>query len=210
MNLRRRFERIIEEVEQTREDLRLHRTKADELYRLISSRGEENGGGGRQQTIDDLNTSIGNAAARSIHQLAKNASETAALEQSFREILEELVNNAVHTEEMVGRIEGLIVEPLKEINERDFNDALSAVNLFKQRHDAGSDTRPHIDSSIERIDVMLDNMRKVLSEMQDLVKFHEAIQNLEEIIKAQNELRQQTEEERKRKAIEALKRLGLD
>ena len=119
-------------------------------------------------------------------------------------------NNGVHTAEQVGRIEALIVKPLDGITKDDFPAVLRTVNLFKQAHEKGADPKPRIDESLDAIDTMLRHMQAVLDEMNDLVKFHEALKDLETIIKKQSELEQETREKQKREAIEKLKSLGLD
>ncbi len=210
LNLRRRFEQIIREVQETQQDLILHRARVEEAETLRAASPQPDDEQTHRQQIEEIDTAIGNSAGRSLHQVRKNAAETKAIEQSFRKILEELVNNAVHSEQMVARIDSLVVVPLHGINTDDFPAVDSAVNLFKQAHDKGIDLKPRIDQSIEAIALMLQHMRIVLGEMKDLVEFHEALRDLESIIKEEETLTDETKEQQKREAIEKLKRLGID
>ena len=111
------------------------------------------------------------------------------------------------------RIEALIVAPLDEITRIDFPAVLTTVNLFKQAHEKGADSRRQIGDSVETLDALLLHMQKVLDEMEDLVEFHEALKDLETIIQQQTDLEKATLEKQKKEAIEKLKnlkRLGLD
>ena len=210
MNIRRRFEQIIEEVKETRQDLTLHRSRVAEADALRAAGPAAGKAQAYQAKLKEIDDAVGNSAGRSFHQVSKNHSETRDVAQSFRELLEELKNNGVHTAEQVGRIEALIVKPLDGITQDDFPAVLTTVNLFKQAHEKGADPKPRIDESLDAIDTMLRHMQAVLDEMNDLVKFHEALKDLEMIIKKQGELEQETREKQKREAIEKLKSLRLD
>lgn len=93
LNLRRRFEQIITEVKQVRTDLILHRTKAEEAAKL-KPEGQK----------PELMTAVTTSVIRSLHGIRKNATETISVEESFRDIREELINNGVHTPQMLERM----------------------------------------------------------------------------------------------------------
>ena len=184
----------------------LHRERLAEADKLRAA-------GNQQDKLKEIDNAVGNSAGRSFHQVSKNHSETRDVAQSFRELLEELSNNGVHTDEQVRRIEALIVAPLDEITRIDFPAVLTTVNLFKQAHEKGADSRRQIGDSVETLDALLLHMQKVLDEMEDLVEFHEALKDLETIIQQQTDLEKATLEKQKKEAIEKLKnlkRLGLD
>ena len=95
----------------------------------------------------------------------ENHTETRVVAESFREILDELVNNGVHTAQMVERIDDMIVKRLGEINSVDFPKTDEAIGLFKLANEKGWDPLPRIDESLSIIDVMLTHMKAVLKEM---------------------------------------------
>ena len=202
LNLRRRFERIIEEVEATRDDVADHRLRAMELLKL---RGEAAADTGEQR--DRLQTAITVSAERASHQVLKNASELRAIEQSFRDLLEELVNNAVHTRQMVDRIDALIVAPMKQVNDDEFPAADQAIGLFRLRSEQGDNPVPAMDQSIESLNRILARLNAILSEMKDLVEFHEALQDLENIIQEEQNLSEETRKARNQELIRRLKLL---
>ncbi len=190
----------MEEVEGSRRDLILQRAKYQEYVELKGSDKRED-----RTKAESLETAIFVAAERALHQVRKNANETAGVEESFRSLLEELVNNRVHTEQMVLRIKGLIVDPLHAIVEIDFPDADGSIGLFKLANEKRQNPTGPIDNSIESLTRMLEHMEKVLKEMQDLAEFHEAIKELKLIIDDSEKVRQETDREKKRELIEKLK-----
>lgn len=206
LNLRRRFEQIIEEVKQTRKDLLVHRDRAEEGRSLEAKSSSELSREDRQK-LQDIERAVGAAAARALHQIRKNAGETAAVEESFREILQELINNGVHTSEMVQRLDDLILQPLHGVNTVDYPAVDEAVSLFQLDHEKGRDPVPRIEESVARIDTMLRHMHNVLDEMRDLVEFHEALRDLKSIIDEEKRLAEETEKKRNRELIEGLQDL---
>ena len=152
-------------------------------------------------------TAVAVCAERTLHQIRKNTSETAVIEDSFRAMLEELVNNRVHTEQMVQRLNGLIVDPLHAINTIDYPTCDGAAGLYKLANEKGQDPTSQIDNTIESLSTMLEHMERVLKEMQELANFHEAIKELKVIIDDSEKLKGDTAREQKKKDIERLKGL---
>ena len=207
LGLRHRFEQIIKEITETRQDLVLHRGRAEKA-KALKAKGPAAGKEAEFQTrLDDIQLAVVTSAERALHQIGKNHNEAQALEQDFRELLEELVNNAVHTQKMVNRIKSLIVKPMHGINETDFPACDRAVGLFRLANEKGTDPIPRIDDSVTDIDTMLIHMQAVLKEMQDLVKFHEAIRNLKKIIDDEQDVRRNTKKRRDADTIKKLKGL---
>ena len=148
VNLRERFEKIISELEGVKKDLIDHRGRASESAGRIGAtmerrqaRCQECGRDpeGDAESLGDLQTAVAVCAVRSLHQVRKNSVETASVEESFRGLLDELVNNGVHTQQMADRIGLQIVQPLHLANEKDFPAADEAIGLFKLAVDARRD-----------------------------------------------------------------------
>jgi hypothetical protein len=208
VNLRERFERIIAELDTVQKDLVEHRGRAQAN---IASGGGSRGGkpSAESESFGDLQTDVAVCAVRSLHQIRKNSVETASVEDSFRGLLDELVNNAVHTQQMVERIGERIVQPLHQANEKDFPAADEALGLFKLEVDAQRDPVPRIDASIQAVQNVVSRLKLALAEMQDLVKFHEAIARLQKLIKDQDQIIDATKQEQKRTRLKELKGLEL-
>jgi hypothetical protein len=232
VNLRARFEKIIAELEKVEKDLIDHRGRASEAVGRDAGRGQtgsgrteggrtdgngtgakghaQNGGGepgGDSENLGDLQTAVAVCAVRSLHQVRKNSVETASVEDSFRSLLDELVNNAVHTQQMADRIGGQIVQPLHLANERDFPAADEAIGLFKLAVDARRDSVSQIDNSVHAVATLIVRLKRALAEMQDLVQFHEAIQRLQGMIKDQEQIIDTTKQEQKKKRLKELEGL---
>lgn len=205
VNLRERFERIIAELETVQKDLIEHRSRAEQA----AAGGAARSGKPETDSGGDLQTDITVCAVRSLNQIRKNSVETASVEDSFRGLLEELVNNAVHTQQMVERIGDRIVQPLHLANEKDFPAADEAIGLFKLEAEGQRNSVQQIDASIRSVATVVARLKTALAEMQDLVKFHEAIARLQKLIKDQDEIIDQTKQEQKRTRLKELKGLEL-
>lgn len=201
LNLRRRFEQIITEVQQTRADLILHRSKAEDATKLSET---ENAKAAETWTL------VTASVIRSLHAIRKNATETLSVEESFRDIREELINNAVHTPQMLERIDQKIVNPLHALNEHDYPAVDETLGALKLILDNARDPLPGLDDAIAQIGQMLEQMDTILKEMQRLETFQEAIELLKSIIEQQQQLEERTKSERKKRRIQELKGLSDD
>ena len=219
INLRRQFEQIISEVERTRKDLLDHRLMTGELAQLKASNSRTIE---QDNRLEEIEVALTNAAERSLFQIGKNRADTAAVLDTFENILEELVNNGVHTRQMTASLNQSILAPLRLIvsgpppvtDQADYDqfagnfpDADSLVGLFRQAMEEELDPEARIDASTKEISMMLVRMRGVLSEMAELAELHEAIAELKEISDDFEELRKKTIEERKNSLKNKLKDL---
>ncbi len=205
LNLRRRFEQIITEVKQTRGDLILHRSKADDAAKRKA--GNEIDETNVKKPADIL-TAVTASVIRSLHAVRKNATETTSVEESFRDIREELINNAVQTPQMLERIDEKIVKPLHSLNADDYPDVDELLGELKVLLDDGREPLAGLDDSIERLGRLLDRMDAILKEMQRLETFQEAVELLKTIIDQQQQLEDRTKSERKKRRIQELKGLS--
>ena len=199
LNLRKRFEQIISEVKQTRADLILYRSKADDAAKLPAE---------QKAKAAEAMTGVISSVIRSLHAIRKNSTETISVEESFRDIREELINNAVHTPQMLERIDEKIVKPLHSLNADDYPAVDESLGALKLLLDDGRDSLPGLDESIVQIGTMLDRMDTILKEMQRLETFQEAIELLKSIIDQQQQLEDRTKSERKKRRIQELKGLS--
>jgi hypothetical protein len=219
INLRRQFEQIISEVEKTRKDLLDHRELLDELNQLKSSESRTTDQNNR---IEEIEVALTNCAERSLFQIGKNRAETASIREAFDNMLEELVNNGVHTRQMTERLHLTILTPLKMILEGpppdakaddllkykgNFPTADALVGRFRQVMEEQVSPAQHLDASVDEISRMLARMREVLSEMAQLAELHEAIAQLKKISDDFGDLRKKTIEERKNALKNKLKGL---
>ncbi len=213
LNLRRRFERIITELKEIQQDLILHRTRVDDRAKLLAEQPAEAQKGTdeeRQKRIKELESLVRSCADRSLHEIHQNANETAAVEESFRDIREEMVNNQVATRQMLERIDEGILNPLHDINSNGYPNVDELLGLFKFDLEKWNNPNQRIDETRERLGSLIEDLERILLEMLKLETFQEALETLKAIISLEDELKQKTDSERKKQAIEKLKQFGLD
>jgi hypothetical protein len=200
LNIRRRFEQILEEVRNTRKDLLLGRTRLDEVKGLRTNPNVES-----TQKLADLDIAVLTAVERSINGIRKNANETQSIEQEFGDLRDELQNNAVpDVKPMLERINGGIISPLHSINTVDYNQMDDSLVLLKRVLEEKADPFSRFDESVDQVNATIEHLEAVLAQMLKLETVNEALQMLRDIIKAQEELQDKTRQERKRKLIEGL------
>lgn len=199
LNLRRRFEQILSEVKQTQQDLILHRTRSEEGRQLREADAQ-----GNREQLDAIQIAVTASAERALHGVRKNATETAAIEESFGDIRAELVNNAVDTPQILERIDVRIVTPLHRINAIEYPEVDQGIALVKLASEEGADPIEQIDRSVEQLAAIIERMEQVLLEMRKLETFQEALELLKSIIAEEERLLEKTRTERRKGLIESL------
>ncbi len=190
INLRRRFEEVIRQVQEVRDDLMKNRSR---LKGLASASGSEAG---------SVRTRITASASRALNTVRKNNNECRSVEAAFSDIVEELVNNAIPPRSISDEMRRAIVQPLHAINEQDFPAADTVLGSLKLAVERDAVTSQHFDESIVAIDRMLSRMRVLLDEIKELAELHEIVSDLKRLIDAQRDLLEKTKAQQKRKLFE--------
>jgi hypothetical protein len=208
LNLRQRFETILQEVTDTRDSLSeletAHESKVD--GKAAAGKGSE--ASAKEGASDDGEAEQASPEAilqrnqlrleRALQSSQKNAEETRGVAVSFDGIRAELVNNRVDTEELRLRLKDRISDPLKRIVDTQFNELDRRLALLKTKLADGTvpeAARP----AIEQADAILVAMQKVRDQMLELESFNEAVDLLREIIAAQEQVSDRTRKERTKK-----------
>ncbi len=178
LNLRRRFEQIIEELTRSRDDLHDAREKDEKL--------------------------LADSVQRTLNTVQKDKVETDAVRAAFESLQEEMVNNRIDTPQVRRRLEGSIIQPLARIINEDFAKTEENLRLldFSFRDHSRSTVTPA--QAVAEMDRLLANLRQVLQAMRKLEDFQEVIELLKAIIADEKELQKKTEAERKKKLIDLL------
>lgn len=182
LNLRRRFEQVIEEITRARDDMRQAAgTSGENAPSLVSE-----------------------AVQRSLNTVQKDAIETDAILAAFESIREELVNNRVETPQIRNRLEGKIIQPLRESLQNEWETAEEHLRLldFSLRRDES--TPVTVDQCEADLEDLLATLARILLEMRKLESFQEMIEQLKGLIEDQKSLKQKTEDERKKRLIDLL------
>ena len=199
LNLRRRFEQVISEVERTQQDVARHRGQVEQRKKQADYSATE-----IEEAVKQIDVAVANCAERSINEISKSHNETSAIAQEFIEIREELINNGVHTPQALERIDAGILSPLHRINAEDYTGVETALRAFARTNRASADPSAEMDAALDGLRSLLARMKLVLKEMQRLETFQEALKLLRQIIGDEEKLLEKTKEERKRDLIKKL------
>ncbi len=189
LNLRLRFEQIINEVTEARDDLAAHLVLSREARDL---RAVEQPTDEQRALLDQTNTSLAVCADRRLQSLRKNHTETRSIEESFSDIREEMVNNRVDNSTALERIDDGILTPLHQINEFDYPEADQNIALFRLVHEQGDRSTKEIQAAIDAIETMLDRMDGVLTEMRRRETFNEIVKLYQSLLEKEQELHNRT------------------
>jgi hypothetical protein len=202
LNLRQRFETIIQEVTDTRDSL-----VELELAAKAESKPETAASQSEHAASDEEPHSASPAAVlqrnllrveRAEQNGQKNAEETRGVAAAFDRIRAELVNNRIDTEELRIRLKDRISDPLKQIVDSRFTQFERQLAELKKKLPAEADAdlaKPAIDEA----DTIIVALQKVRDQMLELESFNEAVELLREIIAAQQQVSEQTKTERGKK-----------
>lgn len=205
LNLRNRFEQILREVQARRTDLSAHRAKLLAAEPLRGTTPPPEQADEVRTQLRELDISVETVAQRSLLDIRKNANETASIEEAFADIHAELINNRVKAQRMLDRIEEGILKPLNLLNTIHYNNVDEKLGLFKLALDRQQSPFEPLDECIVELDSTIAQIEKILAAMLKLATINEARELLRAILEKQEELKKQTEQERKRKLIESLK-----
>jgi hypothetical protein len=198
INLRRRFEEVISQVQGVREDLAKHR---DRFVKMANADETE---------ARSIQTAVASCASRSLNTVRKNGNESRSIEAAFSDIVEELINNAIPPMSLAEEMRRSIVKPLNSINEIDFPNVDRTLGSFKLAVERDAVKKEQIDASIVVVDETLAHMKVLLDEIKDLAELHEIVKDLKQLIDAQRDIFDKTKALQKKKLIEKLKLLGDD
>ncbi|NOX56921.1 MAG: hypothetical protein GXP27_21265 [Planctomycetes bacterium] len=208
LNLRQRFEQALTEMKQVRETLERHAAR----LQTPASRPDGSGRSGSSRAADspDERSAVSTTTDRALQTVRKDANESAEIELAFRDIRDEVVNNAVQTSQMLERLDERIIAPLQRINSDLYPAVDQALGLLRLATENGRPLREPLDESIRRLTALIARMEQVLQEMHKLETFQEVLETLKAIIRQQRELAEKTKSQHKKQLIEKLKGLGLE
>jgi hypothetical protein len=178
--LRRRFETVIGDLGQARDILAAPPRVRDE-----SESGESA-------------SSASSAAARCGEAAARAAGETGEIAAAFHGIRRELDINGVLTSELETRLSTQIATPLERLAATDLP---AVVRACQATVAAGGQP---LGPLVQRVDAALAAMRSVLDTMLELESFNDLVERLRTVIRTQQEIRDATLEQQKKRGRQAL------
>jgi hypothetical protein len=203
--LRQRFDRMIQEMAETR-DILAHLEFKPATAKPASKKSASEPGD--EEPDDSLERQRALRVLRvqgALTNCRKSTLEVLGLAEAFDDIRKQLVNNRIDTEELKNRLQTGIADPLRQIAERMFPDLerqLDALQAVLEDQEKGPGRR---DLAQRQADAILLAMQKIRDRMIELEDFNEAVELLRGIIKMQEDLHEQTQKRHKEKIRDLLK-----
>lgn len=209
--LRRRFERIVEEVTETRDllmriELELpdaagtpeESPKAEDPEAENPADGSALAEDNKPLTPEEHWDLQRSRTQQALHGSHKSSRETRGVAEAFDDVRWQFVNNKIHTPELIDRLKRRIADPLHKLvdHKQMFPELLLALQKLEEQIEdpqAGPQLR---DRARRTVDEILTEMQRVLDQMIELQSFNEALKLLRKIIQLQQELGQQTKRRR--------------
>lgn len=200
LGLRQRFESIYEKMLGTRELLdriglaaESAESETDPAGQPIATEEIE-----RRQQRDQLRIS---GAHQNATQLAH---ETLGVAEGFSNIVAELENNRIASEELKQRLGGGIADPLREIAQQQLPEMETILERASAEFDGAGGAATSLQAAKVQSDVVLEAMQQVLDRMLELESYNELVELLQTIVRDQQQLNENTKQQRRQQLRELL------
>lgn len=188
LNLRQRFEQMVREVTQVRQ----------QLAQLSSQSAAK---------PNDPEGLVALYADRALQALRKSANEASSIFAGFRMLRDELVNNRIENTSLIDRLEQGILVPMERLIAGDFPAAGTAIAAVSSQATA----RPGAAAPSDQIlraegatDEVLARCQEILRAMLKMESFNELVAMLRELIDEQDRLTEKTRQEEKKRILDLL------
>ena len=195
IGLRGRFEEVIAQLEEVRNDLQFHQ---DVAARVDSA--------GTVAALQDR-ASLTTCATRSGNNLRRQTNELTSITEGFEEIVQQLINNAIPPQQLAETMRSDIVNPLKTIAGEMMTTADKAVSAFRVAALDGRESKALVAASTEQVSAVIASLNQILDSVRDMAEFHEALRDLKAIYDNQIQIQEGTKQLQKRDVLDKLKRL---
>ncbi len=205
LQLRRRFETIIEELTETRDLL-----ARVAIPKPAPAAGEATPDEAADKDVpprepgDEAEPAPRMAAPtvqveRVVQNAQRSAHETLEVALAFDAIREELVNNRIDIEELKARLKDGVAEPLKRIVAESFPRLDERLKQLSGQLGDPQLAAAAQKASVAQADAILVEMKQVLDKMMELETFNEVVDMLRQIISSQEKISDQTKSRQKKK-----------
>jgi hypothetical protein len=206
---RRRFEQIVEEMNQARDFLTrvqsVSPARTSEPGDVLDSdnadqqRPDPERLAERQQSLRLLRTQ------QAFQQGRKSGQELVGVATAFREIREELINNRIDTEDRKQRLKELIADPMQWVADTMFPELDRRIELLEKKLAQAMDDGqfdPNVavaeaEAAVQQTNDILAELEEILQQMLELETFNELLEIVRQLIREQQELIDRTESERR-------------
>ncbi len=191
INLRRRFEDTLRELQAVRDDLIFH----EQVARRI----EEAGSSAQPEDRSGLTT----CATQSGNTLRRQVNELNSILQGFEGIIQQLVNNAIPLAQS-DAMKKNIVAPLKKTVTDDLPAADRAVSRFRIAAMSGEAAAQLVKDSEQQVDQVITRLVEILDHVRNMAEFHEALSDLRALQEEQKRIMEETKRLKRQRLIDEL------
>ena len=193
ISLRNRFEEVIAQLEEVRDDLQFH---ADVARRVDAA--------GASAILEDR-ASLNTSATRSGNNLRRQTNELNSIVEGFEEIVQQLENNAIPPQQQAEDMRATIVRPLQNASGEMMAAADRAVSAFRVAAMDSQPTETLVNRSSEKVSDVIASLKLILENVRDMAEFHELLKEGKAIEDKLEELMQNMKDLQKRELLEKLK-----
>ena len=143
------------------------------------------------------------AVERTLENTQRAAHETRTVGTAFHEILEEMANNRIDTPALSGRLRDEIADPLVALADKRLPVLATRLSELQKLVDDASAGKVKLDQAISEADAILLEMQAILDKMIEMATYKELVEKLRKLIEQQEELNKAT----KQRQVENLKKL---
>jgi len=192
INLRRRFEDVIRELEEVRDDLNFHEQ--------VAKRIETAGDSAKPEDRAGLTTS----ATRSGNVLRRQTNELKSIVLGFDSIIQQLINNAVPPAQLSQAMRKNIVLPMQRVVDQDLPKADRSVSRFRVAASSREPAAELIVEAEQEVASVVVSLKQTLEEVRDMAEFHEVLSDLRAMQEEQKRILQDTKRLKRKRLIDEL------
>lgn len=191
INLRRRFEASLRELEEVRDDLLFH----EQVARRIESAADE--------TRPEDQAGLTNCATQGGNTLRRQVNELKSVLQGFEGIIRQLINNAIPLAQS-DTMKGNIVEPLQSVISRELTAADRALSRFRVAATSSQPAVALVAESEQKVGQVITKLKQILEHVRNMAEFHEALSDLRAVQEEQKRIQRDTKKLKRQRLIDEL------
>lgn len=195
LDLLEQLKQVIKEVKESRDNLEDVQTAAGERDELLAD-----------GDVTEKDKPLRFVVDRSLPQVRISAGECRSIENSFREIAEELSNNDI-SERQIQVMRDDVITPLARANDDLFPRLDKALGAFKVGLEDETAVADDVAESVLASDELLSVLEKIAKDLEDRVSYLRFYRDLKGILTGQEGLKEKTQDESVRDALGDLKKL---
>ena len=193
LTLRRRFEEVIRQLEQVRDDLAFHRDVAKRV----------DGGADDGAVSSEDRIGLTTCATRCGNTLRRQNNELQSIADGFEEIVTQLVNNAIPPQQLAETMRKEIAQPIQAAASGLMQDADRTVSRFRVAAASNQEVESLLTAAENDVVEVVAELKRILVNVRDMAEFHEALSDLKNILEEQQRILKETKRQQ-------IRNLGLD